>query len=328
MLAKILVISPIPHDPVSSWRALGPLTALKDKFEIVYIPEGVTPNWVDISLHDLIFMHRPFTPKHLETMILVKEMNKPIVLDLDDDLSCVTPDNPVAGTYNQPAIQESYRKCLQLADHTMVTTNHLAEQLRPFSKNISVVPNAWDERFIPIYEKNKIYKNVLWRGSTSHVADLMSHLAPIKENAAQHDDWRWHIYGDRPWFLQEALPAATFHGGRSWYSYHKNLGLLRPDLIFVPLKDNKFNKSKSNIAWLEGTMAGAAALVPDWEAWSVPGATRYKDVDDFQEKLDMLLTSPKQLLKLRNESLEYIKTNLNLTIVNKQREEIFRSLIK
>jgi hypothetical protein len=307
---------------------MGPLTAMRDKFEITYIPEGVAPNWVDLKLHDLLFMHRPFTPKHLDTMILAKDMDIPIVLDIDDDLSCVTPDNPVAATYNQPAIQESYRKCLQLSDHTMTSTKHLAEVILPYSKKITVVPNSWDERFMPIYGKDRLYKNVVWRGSTSHVADLMSHLGAIQNQHAKHEKWKWHIMGDRPWFLQEALPRAVWHGGKHWYNYHKNFGLIRPDLLFVPLKDNKFNKSKSNIAWMEGALAGAASLVPDWQEWQVPGAVNYKNVEDFETKLDMLLSSPKQLLKLRQEAIEYITSSLTLTRANEQREAIFRNLIK
>jgi hypothetical protein len=99
---------------------------------------------------------------------------------------------------------------------------------------------------------------------------------------------------------------------------------------FVPLIDNKFNRIKSSIAWLDATLAGSVCLAPRFEEWeSLPGITLYNDRVSFGNQLNSLLaTSDFELKKMHDIAFEYIKDNLLLSKVNKLRMEVIESLTK
>lgn len=334
-MLKILAISPIPTDAVSSWRCLGPLSKLaqQNKIKLTYNRDSNTSdsgvNWVDILSHDIVFVHRPFLPAHVALMAKIKNLGKTIIADYDDDLTCVPRDNPVYHNYANQQVQDAVRKCIQLSDHIIVSTPQLAEVYAPYGKGFTVIPNAWDDRTMMATIKDKFKSNIVWRGSNSHKRDVMTYLASMRkayiEGAQQ---WSWHFIGDRMWEVEEALPNATFHGGEEFFMYYKRLANVSPDIMIVPLHDSLFNRAKSNIAWLEGTMAGGAALAPDWAEWKRPGVTNYTSPQDFLDKLTGLMANPEQLLKLRKESLDYIMSELTLDQMNNKRMEIFERFAK
>jgi hypothetical protein len=95
----------------------------------------------------------------------------------------------------------------------------------------------------------------------------------------------------------------------------------------VPLADSIFNRCKSNIAWIEGSFAGAVCLVPDWEEWQMPGTVRYSNPAEYGEKMKLLLNNNFNYRKYNDLSWEYIMDNLTLSRVNGQRIEILKGLV-
>jgi hypothetical protein len=105
---------------------------------------------------------------------------------------------------------------------------------------------------------------------------------------------------------------------------------LGPWLHIVPLANNGFNRSKSNLAWLEATAAGAVVLAPALEEWQRPGIVNYKDASDFGNKLSRLMDEFNAPGCHPNVTLSraYIRENLSLRCLNAQRWEILNELWK
>ncbi len=100
---------------------------------------------------------------------------------------------------------------------------------------------------------------------------------------------------------------------------------MNPDIMIVPLADNPFSRGRSNIAWLEGSYAGAEVLGPRWKEWEQPGICTYKDRNDFTEKLSGMMQGPNGSLGI---SEDYIAQNLMLDHVNLKRVQLIESVIK
>jgi hypothetical protein len=105
---------------------------------------------------------------------------------------------------------------------------------------------------------------------------------------------------------------------------------LKPAIQIVPLADTTFNYSKSNIAWIEGTMAGTLVLARDWKEWSQPGVTTYSSEQTFYNQLTQLIqtfTSQTNAQELLDASAQAIRDNYFLTSTNMARLEILESLV-
>lgn len=94
--------------------------------------------------------------------------------------------------------------------------------------------------------------------------------------------------------------------------YIKNLCHLAPEIHIVPLEFNEFNNCKSNIAWIEATLAGAKVIASP--------ANEFKDMGMMGNMRN--LTEGDHKL-----SWEFIMDNLLLTSLNKLRLENVRKLL-
>jgi hypothetical protein len=105
----------------------------------------------------------------------------------------------------------------------------------------------------------------------------------------------------------------------------------------VPLRDNAFNRCRSNLAWIEATCAGAVVIAPDWEEWRRPGIMNYTDAEGFRRTLRGVMEQYAMgLVKKTDERQEhfnvemsraYIEQHLQLDKVNEARWGIINGMI-
>jgi hypothetical protein len=167
----------------------------------------------------------------------------------------------------------------------------------------------------------------MWRGSDTHHVDLMQFSDAIR-SCMNRDDWEWMFFGYNPWFIPKTRHIPTMDP----VMYFRTIRQINPGVMYVPLVDNVFNRCKSNINWIEGTMAGAVVLIPNFESWewsSNTDALVYQDSENLTERLSWLMNGESQLLRRRihQEAVQYIRENLLLSKVNQQRIEIIEQLI-
>jgi hypothetical protein len=100
-----------------------------------------------------------------------------------------------------------------------------------------------------------------------------------------------------------------------------------PLVVHVPLENNKFNKSKSNIALLEGALSGTTAVCPDWEEWSMlDGALTYSDQEGYLKLMEAIFRGEIDINKEYETLVTSIKDKLVLSKENKKRIELFKNL--
>lgn len=334
----ITVVCPSPRDATSLYRGVGPLANLtrsRDDLKMQFIDNY---DWTSASCSDVLFLQRPFQSKHVQMMEVAKLNNRPIWVDYDDDLFNVTPDNPTWEMYSDEHIKSCVAQCLEMADYVTFSTKYLETSMKAeFSKRSKrsfpqsmVIPNAFDDekykRQPRIAARSKL---MVWRGSPTHVRDILAHSEAIVKCAKKHPDWTWLFIGYMPWMLYDHMPKGKMLWERTKdpIQYMHLIQDLQPDALFCPLWDSRFNKGKSNIAWIEGSFAGAACVVPDWDGWRNPGATTY-DPSNFENSLDFIMTQKDELRReLANSSWDYIQQELTLSKVNKLRGVVLKYLL-
>lgn len=330
-----------PNDATSWYRGVGPLAHMRRPGSPAFRPDIDIKvfsyadlkrrvfNWSDFALWDVVMLQRPYLADHLSIAGMAHQLNVPIWLDYDDDLTCVPADNPTHAVYSSSDVQNILRRLASIASSITVSTDALADRWARLSENdcINVIPNAIDENLFKERRPHKqVTKRIVWRGSATHTRDLLKYRELFKKVCAQ-TEYHFEFIGCNPWCITQDLPPHRFsvHPFENIVGYHKTLALLSPDVMFVPLEDTAFNRAKSNCAWLEATAVGAVTVanmsLPEFDRAGIVSAAF--GVSVFKELESSGLS---ELNHLNEMSWGAIQKHYTLGVVNEKRALILDQL--
>lgn len=340
-MINICMHIPGRHDATNWYRGSTPLNALrtqtKNRIQTFF---GGEYSYSTVQSYDAAFFQRPCTPQELEAVLLCKRNGVPVIVDYDDLLLDLPRDNPSYGLYMNDKTRDSIIKIVQAADLVWVSTKELKRcyQLPKTTLNerVYVVPNALNDIHLAVGKKafpppmERRQPAVLWRGSHTHERDVMEFVPEIVETAHKFPHWSFVFAGWNPWFVTEHMKEkqAIVSGALPVGEFMDFVYATGPQVGMIPLSDHRFNRCKSNIAWLEMAWAGAACLVPDWEEWRNPGCVTYRNSQDFKAGLMSLIAmKPEQRCELNRQSWEFIEKNYMLSKVNDIRLHTIEALL-
>lgn len=318
-MIRVLTRIPHPTDGVSMYRGFGPLGHLRRIMDIEFQQLNEF-NWAVLSQAQILYMVRPATDHDVSLVKMAKKCRVPVWIDYDDHILSIPKSNPSYPFYAKESHQNNIKWLIHNADMVTASVDYLRDELQKyrFTSSIVTVPNAfpshmlyWDEPLIP---RKPI---ISWRGSRTHDKDLS--LAHEFYRATQKSlvNWQFHFFGEIDYQTQDIFEPgrAVIHPYSDVIDYMHEFHKSGTSLHLIPLEDNPFNRSKSNIAWIEASWAGAACIAPDFPEFQKPGITHFgKDSP----------TNPDDLVKL---SRDYIRENLMIEDVNLTRVEIINHLI-
>lgn len=271
------------QDATVMYRGLGVLHDLKSKG--VNVIKCESSDYISLKQFDVVFVQRPHSEAHLHLCKEVVNMGIPLWLDYDDFLFDVPISNGAYKLYMNTACHSRMAEMIELASVVTVSTMALKALLEISDTPVVCVPNLYDPVYHGKVSTAQRSEWITWRGSNTHQEDLMSVYEPICDFLASNSSARIEFIGHVFWQLLEKFPKQVrCVGPMPWFEYISYLKNRAPKIHIVPLKDNIFNKCKSNVSMIEGRVAGAAVIAPDWYEWQTADA-KYKTKDDFYNLL-------------------------------------------
>lgn len=336
-MRKVLVYSPDPLDGLSFFRQWGPLSLMHDQVQCVNFPnrtEEIT-HWTWYLNYDIVMMNRPHKMADVAFMNEAKKWGLKIWLDYDDDLLSIPEDNPVYETFANDGARTAIQQAFEMADVITTPGPILFRELsQKYPGKVVQLPNAMDDRLLRYRKEFQASKKVAWRGSQSHLIDLMVFAEAIAAPLRTRPGWQCLFSGINPVPVGARLGPKSgvemlFAKPRNLIDFVRNYTNFNPAFHIVPLVKNRFNEIKSSLSWLDGTLAGAVTLMPDNEAWAECPGFKYKfgDPSDFQTQFNKMLGYPEANLKMMVKgSWELIQEKFLLSKLNKIRKEIIEGL--
>lgn len=275
-------VLPCDYGPCGHYRLKWPAEELSDVFDIE-IADRFYYNPFSIGA-DLFVMQRPTAFNSTKTINELRARGTAVVVDMDDDLSCVHPQNP---SY---AISRDYhdRVASACAAATLVTVTTDALAARYDGEH--VIPNCIPERYIKAPHKDST--RVGWGGKAStHPGDLEA----IGDAIAQLNAPFLNVGpGERVARILGLKSNYTATGHIPLEQWPNELS--RIGVGVAPLADTPFNHAKSWLRVLEYSAVG----VP----WVASPTTPYRQFHE-QEKAGLLADSPAEwfaaIQRLRND---------------------------
>lgn len=178
---KVLVLNS-DMDGVGYWRILSPYTCFNDpdiEIDIRLLMDSTLPLHDEnfLSQYKIIVFNKsiPFSnPEYKNNFdVMLKKHNIKIVFDLDDYwvLSNAHPNYKIWKEQNaQAAIENQIRE----ADALTTTTKFLADKIKEFNPNVTIVPNAVNLKEQQWVSNKKPTEKIrfLWGGGITHLVDL------------------------------------------------------------------------------------------------------------------------------------------------------------
>ena len=226
------------------------------------------PEWV-VDEADVVIGQRVCKPGAMSRWIRMASGvygHRPLmVFEIDDDLWDLDAGNAPAWNFYHasPALLENLKLCAAAADVCTVSTEPLADVVRKYNPNVVVLPNQLPARaFVPgALEPAAAPWVIGWGGGSSHTDDVEEMLAGLRYH------FRWN---PRDLFVNmgtlfpsviRAVPSARLES-LAWTSdldeHYRRVANL--DIGLAPLRASLFNRSKSEIKFLEYAAGGAACI--------------------------------------------------------------------
>lgn len=329
-MIKILIIKDTTSAPSNQfYRSVVPINILEQDTKGIYqvsekFKEEIRPE-IDFYQYSVVYMEKPINAQSLSLLDTAKKSGCRVIIDYDDNVFNIPPYNKSRAYYINQRNSHIISQCLSLADMVIVATPALEKVYKGFNKNVRVIPNAWNDYLFQLNPVRPIGKpiHMVTRASESHKGDFDGVLGPLSANY-KDPHFKWTMYGYTPYQLN-----ATQLDTMNWAPLPQffNRFFQSPiDFMFVPLEVNEFNKGKSNIAWIEATIAGGVVIAPmGLPEFDQPGIIRYKDnkhLKDILQKIKKGGYDKKERVEASREALQ----DFRLTQVNRLRVEAIADL--
>jgi len=279
-------------------------------------------NWAD-----LIVVGRMDKPEYYAKWGGAKEFfNMPIILDTDDNVQHVRPSNPGYQGYHPGSEHLIWNKQAmeKIFDAISVTTDHLKEFYNRYHPRIYVLPNNLD---IPKWEKSplrKIKKNDKLRlgfiCSGSHAEgfgiiqkSVYNILKKYKNVEFYHPEMYYRLFDGAPKEVKKQIKKLPWIYLKKWPKELRKLGL---DIALMPLKDNNFNRGKSNLRYIESSMTGAASIASPVEPYrtindGVDGILASEENEWFKA-IESLILNPDERERLASNAQKRVVKEFNI----------------
>lgn len=251
------------------------------------------------------FYPRKGTVPYIEKML---SSGKPVIYEVDDLLLDLPADNHLKFWAGETV--DLFPWLLPRVTAITVSTPLLAKEFSVFNPSVHVIPNLADtELFQPVVTKKNGPVVIGFSGTVTHARDLKT----IEEALFRVAD----RYGDNVAFSFMGLSASEFSAlpgfrfldfEREYASYGKALSSSGIDIAIVPLQDNRFNRCKSNIKWLEYSACGIAGVYADLPPYNTSirhgasGVLVDDDPDKWFQALCLLIDHPELRQRIANQA--------------------------
>jgi len=236
----------------------------------------------------VLICQRQFRLDMLEAVMTEKKKRGfKLVYEIDDDITSIPKWNPFSDFWLPR--KENVFRWMEASDAIFLSTEPLKEAYRSHYKRAFVLPNCIEPEIMPSSRiKNNRRPVIGWAGSSTHRKDLEILVEPLKKILEQTDSILKTFGCEIP-----GLPQISFNTFVPFEINYAILASMDVDIGLAPLDSKtRFNRSKSDIKWLEYSWLETATIASKTEPFiSISnGKDGYLVEDDewFDAILDLL----------------------------------------
>lgn len=313
--------------------APGVSMAKEDDVWVVTLTNVHRRKHIIMDMADVLILKNISDPDLLPLMKKRNSESKPTVFEIADDLNALQPWNPVYPFFKNPENLSTLYHLARRCDALQFTVTELQRLYGHLNNRHIVFPN---QILQPPPERRLSQKRktiIGWGGSHGHLED-MAEIAPyLIEWMDQHPEVHLCLMGSDPiWRLFDDIPRAkkTHILPGSLDDYYRFLSTI--DIGVGHLKNTAFNRSRSDVKFLEYAVSGVVPVMTHLESYLYSlehGRTGflYHTIEECLQILDHLVENPTLRYQVSRSAREYVLKERLQEQHNENRIDFYGSLV-
>lgn len=290
------------------------------------------------ELADVVVWHPMYYEWSFEFFLEMQHKHqKPFVIEVDDNYVDVPPWNEAYHSFRNGS---SYRRiatdCLRNADAIVVTTTHLGRTYEAFNDHVYVVPNSLDfkgdRKFVgwdTVSPRKHSGIRIGWIGGRSHFNDLMMVAPALREVLEANPNVTLCMVNSalrlscetmgKPYPFDNLKNVHYTDNSVAINRYASFMASFGYDIGIAPLVDCNFNRSKSNLRWLEYSalkIPTVATEISHFKETINPGVTgllvKDNDLRKWKESIEFLVKDESAREAIGRSAYKQVKTKFNV----------------
>lgn len=316
------------------WRMIWPEQVLNAHSKAVV--QGTTVMNLDPRYYVMVKsvrIQRQATKQQLEFVKMLKEISKQngmrLIYEIDD--ICFSEDIPEYNKYKpafvNPEIRESAQAIMAMCDEITVTCKFMRDYYKEKTgnPNVTVIPNFMPKFWIGNHydltknmnslDKHKKKPRILYAGSGAHFdvdnrvkqRDDFYHVNEVIRKTV--DKYQWVFLGAFPLPIVDLIKSGKVEF-RQWsrlYDYAENISNLDVNMMVAPLQDNTFNKSKSDLKYIEACAFGLPIACQDLVTYE-NAPIKFKTGDEMINQIEETLKDVSKYKATCKKARQYAET--------------------
>jgi len=346
---QIAYLLPGRPDGCTRYRMHQQMKAIAQNYRKFRVFPTTTFTMDHFYFSDILMTLQPRTPnmgKRYKVWDIAKLNNMKISVDYNDDVFNIPPSNQAS---IEEDTREELKEMIEKADAISVSTWPMRDVVNKYNSNIAIIPNYFDlhnykDLLVTAEDARRRWLDrdkktiVAYVGSANHTEDQDVFFDAITQIMRERSNVEVAVFG----FASEKLErefGSRFHlvkftGLNSYYAEMYNMGI---DILCPSLIESNFNKCKSNIKWLEGSLVGASLISSPIPAFSELGEDICHCVDwdndiqvetmGWREAIEHLIDNPDERFEMLAKSQDWIAREWDINIGYKNWVEYITKVI-
>lgn len=287
---------------------------------------------------DIVIWHPMYYEHSMDLFMEMKHKHqKPFIVEVDDNYVDVPTWNEAYHSFrNGSSFRDISIESMRQADALMVTTPHLGELYTQFNENVYVIENSLDfrgDRKFVGWDKVSVRKHkgirLGWIGGRAHFEDLMMISPVLREVLKKYPDVTLCLVNSALKLSCKALGKEyPFEGLQNVHYADRSVPINRYaqfaasfgfDIGLAPLVDCSFNRSKSNLRWLEYSAMSLPTIASDIGHYSATIKNveqallvRENDPDLWMQSLESLIQHKELRVEMGRQAYKRVKKDYNV----------------
>ncbi len=312
--------------PLCQIRLNAPLS--NAGFKVIHANYSETLFQDETSRIDYHLIQRDF-PGQISVFLKILEQTRklsiPLIYEIDDLLFELPADHNLMKTGNYSCNFLPMLLAIKEADLVIVSTQPIADYLKPFNENIIVLPNYLIDEFWgfqPIKNSTQEITPITigYVGGSTHAKDVENILAPLlRISELYQNKIQFLFWGmEPPIELTKNTKVKVRPIIENYKEFAKEFVKQDIDVLIAPLQDTPFNRAKSNLKFLEYSTLGVPGIfskVRPYEEIVDHGVNGFlaSTPQEWCEYLKILIDTPETRIKLAENAQRTVRTNFMLS---------------